>query len=73
MQIGAFRARRGAETFQQRVSVEFDWLKPFLAVFDDAPLYRLQVGPYASRDEALGAAERVHDDLKLVPIVVEQR
>lgn len=73
VQIGAFRARRGAETFQQRVSTEFDWLKPLLAIFDDAPLYRLQAGPYASRDEALGAAGRVRDDLKLVPIVVEQR
>lgn len=73
VQIGAFRVRGGAEIFQQRIGADFDWLKPLLTVFDDAPFYRLQAGPYASRDEALGAAGRVRDDLKLVPVVVEQR
>jgi len=73
VQLGAFRMREGAESFQQRVATEMDWLSPLLAVFNDAALYRLQAGPYPSRDEARGVAERVRDGLKLVPVIVERR
>ncbi len=73
VQLGAFREREGAVGFQQRVGAELDWLAPLLAVFSDAPLFRLQAGPYASRDDAQGAAQRVRDALQLVPVVVERR
>ena len=73
VQLGAFRARDGAETFQQRVAVEMDWLSPLLAVFSDAAMFRLQAGPYPSRDEARSVAERVREGLKLVPVIVERR
>ena len=73
VQLGAFRERGGAESFQQRVSSELDWLAPLMAVFSEAPLYRLQAGPYASRDEAQGAAQRVREALQLVPVIIERR
>ena len=73
IQLGAFRQRDGAEDFQRRVAAEIDWLGDKLAVFSDAPLYRLQAGPYASRDEARGAAERIRGALQLVPVVLERR
>ena len=73
VQLGAFRARDGAEVFQQRVAAEADWLSPLLAVFTDASMFRLQAGPYPSREEARGVAERVRDGLKLVPVIVERR
>lgn len=73
VQLGAFRERGGAESFQQRVVAELDWLSPLLAVFADAPLYRLQAGPYPSRDEAQGAAQRVREALQLVPVIIERR
>jgi rare lipoprotein A len=73
VQLGAFRARDGAESFQKRVAAEMDWLAPLLAVFSDAPLFRLQAGPYPSRDEARNVAERVRDGLQLVPTIVERR
>jgi rare lipoprotein A len=73
VQLGAFRARDGAEGFQQRVAAEMDWLSPLLAVFNDASMFRLQAGPYPTRDEARSVAERVRDGLKLVPVVVERR
>lgn len=72
VQLGAFRERGGAEDFQQRVSDEIDWLAPLMAVFDDAPLFRLQAGPYASLDDARGAAQRVREALQLVPVIVER-
>lgn len=73
VQLGAFRERGGAEDFQQRVAGELDWLAPLMAVFNEAPLWRLQAGPYPSRDEAAGAAQRVREALQLVPVIVEKR
>jgi len=73
VQLGAFRERGGATGFQERVAAELDWLAPLMAVFSEAPLYRLQAGPYASRDEAAEAASKVRDALQLVPVIVERR
>ena len=73
VQLGAFRQQDGAETFRRRVAADVDWLTPLLAVFADASVYRLQAGPYPSRDEARGVAERVRDALQLVPLIVERR
>ncbi|CAM5789552.1 septal ring lytic transglycosylase RlpA family protein [Rhizobacter fulvus] len=73
VQLGAFRARDGAEGFQRRVAAELDWLSPLLAVFDDASVFRLQAGPYPRRDEARTVAERVRGALQLVPVIVERR
>ena len=72
IQLGAFRQREGAEDFQRRVLHEIDWLADRLAVFSDAPMFRLQAGPFASRDEARSAAERVRATLQLVPVVLER-
>ena len=42
-------------------------------MFVDTPLFRLQAGPYASREEAREGAERVREALQLVPLIVERR
>jgi rare lipoprotein A len=73
IQLGAFRQRDGAENFQRRVADELEWLSPQLAVFVDTPLFRLQAGPYASREEARDGAERIREALQLVPVIVERR
>jgi len=73
VQLGAFRQRDGAETFQQRIATDLDWLSPLLAVFSDAAVFRLQAGPYPSRDDARVAAERIREGLRLVPVIVERR
>jgi rare lipoprotein A len=73
IQLGAFRQRDGAESFQRRVADELDWLSSQLTVFVDTPLFRLQAGPYASRDEARAGAERVREALQLVPVIVERK
>ncbi len=73
VQLGAFRQREGAEDFQRRVAAELDWPIERLAVFDDAALYRLQAGPYASRAAARSAAEHIRQALQLVPVVLERR
>ena len=75
VQVGAFRERDGAESFRRRVGAdgESSWLEPLLAIFGDASLYRVQAGPYPSRDEADAAALRARSALGVVPIVVERR
>jgi rare lipoprotein A len=73
IQLGAYRQRDGAERFQRSVAAEHGWLAPRLGVFDDEAIFKLQAGPYASRDEAQAAADRVRDELRLVPLIVERR
>ncbi len=75
IQLAAFRERDGAQSFQRHVGRDSDagWLAPLLATFADASLYRVQAGPYASRDDAEGAATRVRSTLGIVPMIVERR
>jgi len=75
LQLGAFRERDGAESFRRRVGADADagWLAPMLAVFADTSLFRVQAGPFTSRDEAEGAALRLRAALALVPLIVERR
>ena len=73
MQLAAFSQRTGVEAFQKRVASELAHLAPLLAVFQEGPGYRLQVGPYARREEAQGIAQRVREALRLSPMVVERR
>ena len=73
LQLGAFAQRDGAVAFQQRVSQQAAWLAPMLAIFNEQRTHRLQAGPYVSRSDAQGAADRVREALQLVPGVVERR
>jgi rare lipoprotein A len=73
LQLGAFRERQGAEQLQGQAAAAVDGIAPLLAVFNENALYRLQAGPFASRDEAQRAAERVREKLQLVPVVIERR
>lgn len=73
VQLAAFSQRTGVEAFQKRVASELAHLAPLLAVFQEGPGYRLQVGPYARREEAQGIAQRVREALRLSPMVVERR
>ena len=73
VQIGAFRDRNGAESFQRRVAEELDWLGPLLAIFDDQKLHRLQAGPYPTRGEAGSALDRIGRALQLKPVIVERK
>jgi len=73
VQLGAFRQRDGALSFRERVLQELDWLTPTLAVFEDHSVHRLQAGPYRTRDEANGTAQRIRAALQLVPVIVEHR
>jgi len=73
VQLGAFRERAGALDFQRRVADALASITPRLVVIDEAALFRLQAGPYPTRDAARGAAEGMRAALSLVPVIVERR
>ena len=73
VQLGAYRERQGAEHLQRQSAAALDTLATQLAVFGDGALFRVQAGPFATRDQAQRAAELVLDKLLLVAVVVERR
>ena len=73
IQLGAFAKLDGAETQRQQLAQTVDWLSPLLAVFKDGSLHRLQAGPYAAREDARAAAERVRAAMGLAAVVVERK
>lgn len=73
VQLGVFRQREGADGFHRFVAADLDWLAPLLAVFTEPTAFRLQAGPYASREQAQDVAKRVRESLSLVPVIVERR
>jgi len=73
LQLGAFRAHDGAVGFQWQVVQQAAWLAPLLAIFNERGLHRLQAGPYAARDEAQAAAQRLRELMALQATVVERR
>lgn len=73
VQLAALGRRDGVEKLQQRVNAELSSLTPLLAVFKESALFRLQVGPYESREQAQGVARTVREVLALNPMVIERR
>jgi len=71
LQLGAFRAREGAAQLQQRVLRQADGV-PGVGVFEDAGLFRVQAGPYASRDDALAAAPALQRQTGIAGVVIER-
>jgi rare lipoprotein A len=73
VQLGAFKQRQGAHELREQLSRELAWLEPWLAIFDDRALFKLQAGPFATRNEAQGTAERIRASAPLQPMVLQRR
>jgi rare lipoprotein A len=70
LQLGAFGARENAESLRARMAQELSWLSEVIEVFASGGLFRLQLGPYRSQDEARRVAERIFGELNVKPLVV---
>lgn len=70
IQLGAFSLRENAATLLTRLQVEIGWLGDLAAIYPAGGMYRVQAGPYASREEALRAAARIEEHLDLKPVVI---
>lgn len=73
LQLGAFREKDGATAFHGKLAEVVDWLSPLLALFNDRDIHKVQVGPYETRDEASKVAQRLREQLQIVPMLVERR
>lgn len=72
LQLGAFSARESAEAFRARLALDLGWLTEAARIFAAGGLYRLQLGPYGSREHARAIAERIESELKLRPVFVSR-
>lgn len=70
LQVGAFSSRENAENLRTRLAQELAGLRDRLEVLLAGSLWRLQVGPYGSADDARPVAERIEAQLKLRPLVI---
>jgi rare lipoprotein A len=70
LQLGAFSARDNAENFRVRIYQQLAWLNEAIRIFARDGMYRLDLGPYRTRNEAAGMAERIRAELDFKPLVV---
>lgn len=70
LQLGAFTGRDNAESFRERIRGPLAWLDRPIEVLQEDRLFRVRAGPYRSRAEAAGDAERVRDAIELRAVVV---
>jgi rare lipoprotein A len=70
LQLGAFSGREAAENFRVRVYRELAWLSEAIRIVAGGALFRLQLGPYRSQDEARAVADRFQAEFDLRPLLV---
>lgn len=73
LQLGAFGSRTNAENFRIRVKREFaqvDGLKGEIDISQRANLYRVQIGPYATRALANIDSEKIREAVEIKPLMV---
>jgi rare lipoprotein A len=66
LQVGAFSSRENAESLRTRLATS----EPSGELLQSEKLWRVQLGPYRSPEEARSAAERLEGTLGLKPLVV---
>ncbi len=70
LQLGAFSSRDNAEVLRLRVARELPALREFVRLQQRESAWRVWLGPYASRDEALADAAKLREAMSLDPIFV---
>lgn len=70
VQLGAFSTPSNADDLVGRVRSELGYMADRLQLLSDGGRYRLQIGPFASADEARAEAGRIGSLLNLQPFVV---
>ncbi|MBB5272565.1 septal ring lytic transglycosylase RlpA family protein [Quisquiliibacterium transsilvanicum] len=70
LQFGALTSLDGAQAMRERIGREFGWLAQRLQVRADGGLFKVDAGPWAGRDEALAAAERIRHSSVFRPFPV---
>jgi rare lipoprotein A len=69
LQLGAFRTQTSANQFLTRMRNKLGHSQQKLVLLHQGGLMRVQIGPYASADEARDATEKLHARLGVKPFV----
>jgi rare lipoprotein A len=70
LQLGAFSNADNAETLKNHLTRELDWLAEPMRINVSSGIHRLQLGPYANRNDATKVAEKIRVALGFKPTVV---
>ncbi|GAB3261205.1 septal ring lytic transglycosylase RlpA family protein [Chitinimonas naiadis] len=70
VQLGAFGTQTGAEAFRNKVADALDWLGSTPVIEANGQVWRVRLGPYASKQEAQQVADRIASRADLRPVVV---
>jgi len=73
VQLGAFASRDGAESFRTRVARELSWNNEPVQTSARDGIYRVRLGPYRNREEALAIAGKVRRTLGFDPTLTNTR
>jgi rare lipoprotein A len=69
LQLGAFSSRENAENFSSKMKMGLGQLVDKLHIVDGGGLFRVRLGPYASRSEAGEAATRIGQAANISPVI----
>ena len=72
LQLGAFSSLANAESFRDNIRKQLAWLDQAVQIEKRGKLFRLHLGPYASRSEAGAMAEKIRAELDFKPLVVSK-
>ena len=72
MQLGAFAVAQNADAFLRKMRLDLRWLSYSMSVYRNDGVYRVQAGPYSSREEAGRAAQRVQKELGFKALVLDR-
>ena len=72
VQLGAFSVAQNADAFLRKMRLDLRWLSDSTTVYRKDGVYRVQAGPYSSREEAGLAAQRVHKELGFKALVLDR-
>jgi rare lipoprotein A len=72
LQLGAFANADNAENLKNHLTRELDWLAEPMRIQPGGNIHRLQLGPYASRDDADRIADKIRTALGYKPTVVSR-
>jgi rare lipoprotein A len=72
LQLGAFSSREGADSFRDHAERELSWNHEPVQVAPREGLYRVRLGPYRNREEALAIADKVRQTLGFAPTLTNR-
>jgi len=67
LQVGAFSQQANAQSLASRVTAQLGNGAPATVVEQANQLYRVKIGPYATREAALGAVQQVSERIGILP------